>query len=38
MATSLTGPPGAERALPTAPLPRPPQPIKANLMVPSPAA
>ena len=38
MAKSLTGPPGAESALATAPLPRPPQPIKASLIVPSPAA
>jgi len=38
MANSLTGPPGADSALATAPLPRPPQPIKASLIVPSPAA
>ncbi len=33
MATSLTGPPGAERASPTAPLPRLPLPMSASRTV-----
>ena len=38
MTVSLTGPPGASKALTAAPLPRPPQPIKASRMVLSSAA
>ncbi|MGB2809430.1 MAG: hypothetical protein WBC22_16940 [Sedimentisphaerales bacterium] len=38
MAMSLVGPVGEEKALPTAPLPRPPQPTNASRIVLSSAA
>ena len=38
MATSLSGPPATDMALPTAPLPREPEPIRARRMVLSSAA
>src|SRR5262245_50909452 len=38
MATSRVGPLSVARALPAAPVPRPPQPTSASLMVSSPAA